>query len=53
MPSWTGILLNNRASIPEEFGTPEQYIKPDMGGRAWESCMTFHNAWGYMPVDHR
>jgi alpha-L-fucosidase len=47
-----GILINNRAGIPGDFGTPEQRV----GGseydvdRAWETCMTLNYApgWGYL-----
>jgi len=42
------ILINNRSGVPEDFGTPEQHIKPEEGGRAWEACMTINYApnWG-------
>lgn len=42
------ILINNRSGLPEDFGTPEQRIMPEGGGRAWESCMTINYApnWG-------
>lgn len=42
------ILINNRSGLPEDFGTPEQKITPESGGRAWESCMTINYApnWG-------
>jgi len=42
------ILINNRSGVPEDFGTPEQHITPEQGGRAWESCMTINYApnWG-------
>ncbi len=38
------ILINNRAGLPEDFGTPEQQITPEQGGRAWETCMTINYA---------
>lgn len=43
-----GILINNRSGLPADFGTPEQHITPDSGGRAWEACMTINYApnWG-------
>lgn len=48
------ILINNRSGIPEDFGTPEQRIVPEEGGRAWEACMTFNEqSWGYTPIDKR
>ena len=45
-----GILINNRSGLPEDFGTPEQRITPEGGGRAWESCMTINYApnWGHL-----
>ena len=41
------ILINDRAQIPEDFGTPEEHIKPAAGDRAWEACMTFNGSWGW------
>jgi len=46
-----GILINNRSGLPEDFGTPEQSIVAETGGRAWEACMTFNDSWGYTPID--
>ncbi len=45
------ILINNRSQLPEDFGTPEQHITPEKGGRMWEACMTFNESWGYTPLD--
>jgi alpha-L-fucosidase len=45
------ILINNRNQLPGDFGTPEQHIRAEEGGRMWEACMTFNNAWGYTPID--
>jgi alpha-L-fucosidase len=49
------ILINNRAKLEEDFGTPEEHVRPEREGRAWEACMTFNGSWGYMPsaVDWR
>ncbi len=44
------ILVNNRAKLPEDFGTPEEHVTAAEEGRAWEACMTFNGAWGYMPI---
>jgi len=41
------ILINDRAQIPEDFGTPEEHISAAEGGRAWEACMTFNGSWGW------
>lgn len=44
------ILVNNRAGLAGDFGTPEQHIRAEEGGRAWETCMTLNYApgWGYL-----
>ncbi len=46
------ILINNRAGIPEDFGTPEQRVGGADGDAdsAWESCMTLNYApgWGHL-----
>jgi len=44
-----GILINNRAQLPADFGTPEEQIVAEGAGRDWEACMTFNGSWGYMP----
>jgi alpha-L-fucosidase len=43
------ILINNRSWLDEDYGTPEEHVTPAGAGRAWEACMTFNGAWGYMP----
>ena len=43
------IIINNRSQLPEDFGTPEEHIRAEEAGRAWEACMTFNGSWGYMP----
>jgi alpha-L-fucosidase len=47
------IIINNRSQLPEDFGTPEQHIRPEAGGRMWEACMTFNESWGYTPIDKK
>ena len=47
-----GIIINNRSQLPEDFGTPEQHIVPETGGRAWEACMTMNSSWGYHRADN-
>lgn len=44
------ILINNRSGLPEDYGTPEQRIRPEEEGRMWEACMTINYApnWGYL-----
>ena len=31
------ILINNRSGLPEDFGTPEQQVKPESADRDWET----------------
>ncbi len=43
------LLINNRAMIDEDFGTPEEHVTPEKLGRDWEACMTFNGSWGWQP----
>jgi alpha-L-fucosidase len=43
------IIINNRTGLPEDFATPEQRI--EAANRAWESCMTMNDSWGYQKAD--
>jgi alpha-L-fucosidase len=45
------IIVNNRNMLPGDFSTPEQHIQPEKGGRAWETCMTMNDSWGYQKAD--
>jgi len=45
------IIVNNRNQLPGDFSTPEQEISAAKGGRAWESCMTMNDSWGYQAAD--
>jgi alpha-L-fucosidase len=45
------IIVNNRNRLPGDFSTPEQRIQAEEGGRAWESCMTMNDSWGYHKAD--
>jgi len=45
------IIVNNRNALPGDFATPEQRITAEAGGRAWESCMTLNDSWGYQTTD--
>jgi alpha-L-fucosidase len=45
------IIVNNRNGLPGDFSTPEQEINAAQGGRAWESCMTMNDSWGYQAAD--
>jgi len=45
------IIVNNRNALKGDFSTPEQHITAETGGRAWESCMTMNDSWGYQAGD--
>ena len=45
------IIVNNRNGIEGDFSTPEQKIQAAESGRAWESCMTMNDGWGYQQSD--
>ncbi len=45
------IIVNNRNQLPGDFSTPEQRIVAETNGRAWESCMTLNDSWGYQRAD--
>jgi alpha-L-fucosidase len=45
------IVVNNRNHLPGDFSTPEQEIRAAGAGRAWESCMTMNDSWGYQRAD--
>lgn len=44
------ILINNRSSLPEDFGTPEKQLIAE--GRPWELCNTLAYYWGHSPYDN-
>ena len=41
------IIVNNRNGLDGDFSTPEQNIEASAEGRAWESCMTLNDSWGF------
>src|SRR5438552_8388659 len=45
------IIVNNRNKLPGDFSTPEQRIEAAEVGRAWETCMTMNDSWGYQRAD--
>src|SRR5579872_4270298 len=45
------IIVNNRNKLIGDFATPEQRIVAETNGRAWESCMTMNDSWGYQRAD--
>jgi alpha-L-fucosidase len=44
------LIINNRSQLDEDFGTPEEHIRAEQAGRAWEACMTFNGSWGWQPA---
>jgi len=53
-----GIIINDRADVPGDFVTPEQYLPAraptrDGAPMPWESCVTMNDAWGYRRDDDR
>ena len=42
-----GIVINNRASVPGDFDTPEQRIGMFQNHRPWESCICLCASWSY------
>ncbi len=45
------IIVNNRNKLSGDFSTPEQKIVAETSGRAWESCITLNDSWGYQRAD--
>ena len=46
------IIVNNRNGLAGDYSTPEQEIKAAKNGRAWETCMTLNESWGYHKADN-
>jgi alpha-L-fucosidase len=47
------ILVNDRLPGAGDFDTPEQFIPAEPPARAWETCLTINESWGYNPADRR
>ncbi|HEY2663940.1 MAG TPA: alpha-L-fucosidase [Candidatus Binataceae bacterium] len=45
------LLINDRLPGCGDYDTPEQFIPPRPPSRAWETCMTMNDSWGYNPTD--
>ena len=45
------IIVNNRNGLSGDFSTPEQHITAAEAGRAWETCMTLNDSWGFNRYD--
>jgi len=45
------IIVNNRNGLPGDLSTPEQEIRAADKGRAWETCMTLNDSWGFHKAD--
>ena len=48
-----GILINNRASVPGDFDTPEGRIGMFQNHRPWETCTTLCSTWSYSETPSR
>lgn len=46
-----GIIINNRAGLPQDFDTPEQRVGRFQSERPWESCITICQQWAWKPND--
>ncbi len=42
-----GIVINNRASLPGDYDTPEGHLGAFQDWRPWESCIPLSDAWCY------
>jgi alpha-L-fucosidase len=45
------ILINDRLPGAGDFDTPEQFVPPQPPARAWETCLTMNDSWGWNPGD--
>lgn len=45
-----GIIINNRASLPGDYDSPEQRIGMFQDRRMWETCMSLCDTWAYSPT---
>jgi alpha-L-fucosidase len=45
------VMINDRLPGFGDFDTPEQFIPPQPPARAWETCLTMNDSWGYNPSD--
>lgn len=44
-------LVNDRLPGHGDFDTPEQFIPAEAPARAWETCLTMNESWGWNPDD--
>jgi alpha-L-fucosidase len=47
------VLVNDRLPGCGDFDTPEQFVPARPPGRAWETCLTINESWGWNPGDRR
>jgi alpha-L-fucosidase len=45
------VVINNRAGLPGDYGTPEQRVGEFQREPAWETCMTICNQWAWKTGD--
>jgi alpha-L-fucosidase len=46
-----GIIINDRLPGCGDYDTPEQAVPARSPARAWETCLTMNESWGYNPLD--
>jgi alpha-L-fucosidase len=46
-----GIKINDRLPGQGDFDTPEKFLPPMPPKRAWETCLTMNDSWGYNKDD--
>ncbi len=47
------IVINNRASIPGDFDTPEQRLGGFQGWRPWEAVVSLEETWSHSTQEHK
>ena len=45
------IVLNDRLPGSGDYDTPEQFVPSETPARAWETCLTMNESWGWNPAD--
>jgi alpha-L-fucosidase len=45
------IVLNDRLPGCGDYDTPEQFVPATTPARAWETCLTMNESWGWNPAD--
>lgn len=45
------IVLNDRLPGVGDYDSPEQFVPAEPPARAWETCLTMNDSWGWVPED--